>query len=85
MAAAALSVRGLATTLVVLKGALIRTGIGALIVGAGELVYWFTRLASGAGGFGEAMRLLERCRRRGLGTDQNGGQRGWVACHSHVL
>jgi hypothetical protein len=59
MAAAAFSVRGLATTLVVLKGALIRTGIGALIVGAGELVYWFTRLASGAGGFGEAMRLLK--------------------------
>jgi hypothetical protein len=59
MAAAALSVRGLATTLVVLKGALIRTGIGALIVGAGELVYWFTRLTSGAGGFGEAMRLLK--------------------------
>jgi hypothetical protein len=59
MAAAALSVRGLATMLVVLKGALIRTGIGALIVGAGELVYWFTRLASGAGGFGEAMGLLK--------------------------
>ncbi|WP_416914160.1 phage tail tape measure C-terminal domain-containing protein [Seohaeicola sp.] len=59
MAAAALSVRGLATTLVFLRGALIRTGIGALIVGAGELVYWFTRLASGAGGFGEAMRLLK--------------------------
>ena len=59
MAAAALSVRGLATTLVILKGALIRTGIGALIVGAGELVYWFTRLASGAGAFGEAMRLLK--------------------------
>ncbi|MDF1621796.1 phage tail tape measure C-terminal domain-containing protein [Pseudothioclava nitratireducens] len=59
MALAALSVRGLAITLVVLKGALIRTGIGALIVGAGELVYWFTRLASGAGGFGEAMGLLK--------------------------
>ncbi len=57
--AATLSVRGLATTLVVLRGALIRTGIGALIVGAGELVYWFTRLASGAGGFGEAMGLLK--------------------------
>ena len=59
MAAAALSVRGLATTLVVLKGALIRTGIGALIVGAGELVYWLSRLASGAGDFGEAMGLLK--------------------------
>ena len=59
MAAAALSVRGLATALAVLRGALIRTGIGALIVGAGELVYQFTRLVSGAGGFGEAMSLLK--------------------------
>ena len=59
MAAAALSVRGVATALVVLRGALIRTGIGALIVGAGELVYQFTHLAKGAGGFGEAMGLLK--------------------------
>jgi hypothetical protein len=58
MAAAALSVRGLATALVVMRGALIRTGIGALIVGAGELVHQFTRLVSGAGGFGNAMALL---------------------------
>ncbi|MBW6496180.1 MAG: hypothetical protein K0B16_16815, partial [Burkholderiaceae bacterium] len=58
LAMAALSVRGLATTLVVLRGALIRTGIGALIVGAGELVYQFTRLVAGAGGVGEAFRLL---------------------------
>jgi len=55
MAAAALSVRGLATALVVLRGALIRTGIGALIVGAGELVYQFTRLVSGAGAAATAM------------------------------
>lgn len=55
MAAAALSVRGLATALVVLRASLIRTGIGALIVGAGELVYQFSRLVSGAGGFGKAM------------------------------
>ncbi|SUZ32932.1 hypothetical protein ROE7235_02698 [Roseibaca ekhonensis] len=59
MAVAALSVRGLATALVLLRGALIRTGIGALIVGAGELIYQFTRLVSGAGGFGEAMSLLK--------------------------
>ena len=59
LAAAALSVRGLAMTLVVLRGALIRTGIGALIIGAGELVYQFTRLVSGAGGFGKAMGLLK--------------------------
>ncbi|MGX0879434.1 hypothetical protein ACSSV4_004143 [Roseovarius sp. MBR-154] len=58
LAAAALSVRGLATALVVLRGALIRTGIGALIVGAGELVFQFTRLVAGAGGVGEAFRLL---------------------------
>ena len=59
LAAAALSVRGLATGLVILRGALIRTGIGALIVGAGELVFQFTRLVSGAGGFGNAMGLLK--------------------------
>lgn len=59
LAAAALSVRGLATALVVLKGALIRTGIGALVVGAGELAWWFTRLVRGAGSFGEAMGLVK--------------------------
>lgn len=58
-AKAALSVKGLATGLVVLKGALVRTGIGALIVGAGELVYWFTKLVSNVGGFGDAMSLLK--------------------------
>ncbi|KPQ04625.1 MAG: Lambda phage tail tape-measure protein [Rhodobacteraceae bacterium HLUCCA12] len=56
--AAAISVRGLATALVVLRGALIRTGIGALIVGAGEVAYQFTRLISGAGGFGSALELM---------------------------
>ena len=47
-----------ATALVVLRGALIRTGIGALIVGAGELIFQFARLVTGAGGFGAALRLL---------------------------
>ncbi|MDP5308433.1 phage tail tape measure C-terminal domain-containing protein [Paracoccus spongiarum] len=56
LAAAAISVRGLATALVVLRGALIRTGIGALIVGGG--VYQFTKLVKGAGGFGNAMALM---------------------------
>ena len=59
LAAAALSVRGLATALVILRGALIRTGIGALIVGAGELVYQFTSLVSAVGSFGNAMGLLK--------------------------
>ena len=58
LAAAALSVRGLATALVFLRGALIRTGIGALLVGAGELVFQFGRLVQGAGGFGAALALL---------------------------
>lgn len=58
MVAASLSVRGLATVLVFLRGALIRTGIGALIVGAGELVYQFSQLVSRVGGVGEAFRLL---------------------------
>ena len=54
LAVAALSVRGLATALVFLRGALIRTGIGALIVGAGELVYQFSQLVTRVGGVGEA-------------------------------
>ncbi|MFN7177437.1 MAG: phage tail tape measure C-terminal domain-containing protein [Thermaurantiacus sp.] len=58
MAAAALSVRGVATALVFLRGALIRTGIGALIVGVGELVYQFSQLVARVGGVGEAFRLL---------------------------
>lgn len=58
MAAAALSVRGVATALVVLRGALIRTGIGALIVGAGELVYQFSQLVTKVGGVGQAFQLL---------------------------
>ena len=74
LAAAALSVRGLATALVILRGALIRTGIGALIVGAGELVYQFSKLVEGAGGFGAALGLLkdlasEVWERIGLGID----------------
>jgi len=59
LAAAALGVRGLATALVILRGALIRTGIGALIVGAGELVYQFSKLVEGAGGFGATLGLLK--------------------------
>lgn len=58
LAAAALSVKGLATGLVVLRGALIRTGIGALIVGAGELVYQFAQLVAKVGGVGTAFGLL---------------------------
>ena len=58
LATAALSVRGPAMALVVLRGALIRTGIGPLIVGAGELVYQFSHLVTRVGCVGEAFRLL---------------------------
>lgn len=40
--------------------ALVRLGLGAIIVAAGELVYQFTRLVEGAGGFGEALEILGR-------------------------
>jgi len=59
LASAVLGIRGMSLSLAVLRGALIRTGIGALIVGAGELLYWFGRLVKGAGGFGKAMSLLK--------------------------
>ncbi len=55
---ATFTVKGLATALVFLRGALIRTGIGALIVGAGELIYQFGRLVQSTGSFGAAMKLL---------------------------
>ena len=58
LAAATLSVRGLAMALVLLRGALIRTGIGALIVGAGELVFQFGRLVQSTGSIGAVLGLL---------------------------
>lgn len=67
MAAAALSVRGLATALgVSCAGALIRTGIGALIVGAGELVYQFSQLVARVGGRGRGVSPAGRSGPRSL-------------------
>lgn len=56
--AAQVATLSLAGALTLLRGAIIRTGIGALIVGAGELIYWFGQLVRGAGGFGNALSLL---------------------------
>jgi tape measure domain-containing protein len=69
----------LSGALTLLRGALIRTGIGALIVAAGELIYQFGQLARGAGGFGAAMGLLrdvavEIWDRIGLGAAVAGAQ-----------
>ena len=54
----ALGVSGFSLSLFALKVALIRTGIGALIVGAGELADQFSKLVEEAGGFGAALGLL---------------------------
>ncbi len=59
LTAAALGVGKLALSLKVLRAAIIRTGIGALIVGTGELIYWIGRLVKEAGGFGAALGLLK--------------------------
>lgn len=55
LVAAKVATISLSNALVFLRGALIRTGIGALIVGAGELAYWFTRGVQSLGGFGNAL------------------------------
>lgn len=59
MGLAAAATLKVASAAKILRGALLRTGIGVAIVAAGELVYWFSKLVSGAGGFGNAMGLLK--------------------------
>lgn len=44
--------------LTLLRGAIIRTGIGALVIGAGELIYQFSQLVERVGGVGNAFSLL---------------------------
>ena len=56
--AARIATFSLAAALTALRVALIRTGIGALIVAAGELIHQFTRLVEKVGGLGDAFRLL---------------------------
>lgn len=53
---AAAGVTGTLTgALVLLRRALFATGIGAVVVAAGELVHWFTELVKKTGSFGEAL------------------------------
>ncbi|WP_414897706.1 phage tail tape measure protein [Rhodovulum sp. YEN HP10] len=56
---AALAAAALNAKLLLTRAALMRTGIGALVVGAGELVLWFGRLVTAAGGFGGALDLMK--------------------------
>ncbi|GAD55494.1 hypothetical protein [Limimaricola cinnabarinus] len=53
-----ISTLGLVGSLKLLRGAIMRTGFGALVIVAGELVYQFSRLVSATGGFGNALSLL---------------------------
>ena len=57
-AAARLATVSLSGALILLRANLIRTGIGVLIIGAGELAYRISRLIEATGGFGEALSLL---------------------------
>jgi tape measure domain-containing protein len=58
MIAARVATFSLTGALAGLKAALISTGIGALIVGAGLLLGFFSRLVTASGGFGNALGLL---------------------------
>ena len=58
MIAARVATMTLAGALNFLRGAIIRTGIGALVVGAGYLIERFLTLQKGAGGFGNAVALM---------------------------
>jgi hypothetical protein len=59
MLAAATSVGGLSAALVFLRGALMRTGFGLIIVAVGELAYRFLQLMDAVGGFATALGLIK--------------------------
>ena len=56
--AATIATAGWVLSLVTLKGALLATGIGALVVGAGLLIGQFLKLVRATGGFGDALATL---------------------------
>lgn len=58
LAASAVATASLSGALLVLRGALLRSGLGLVLVAAGEMVYQFQRLVRASGGFGEAMTML---------------------------
>jgi tape measure domain-containing protein len=58
MTASVVATGTLTGALIVLRSALLTTGIGALVVLAGVLVGQFFKLIAAAGGFGEAMKLV---------------------------
>ena len=75
LGAAALGVSGFSWSLTVLKGALIRTGIGALIVGAGGTGLSVLQAGRGRGRVWRSPRFTVRSCQRSLGPD-----RAWRRC-----
>ena len=65
--AARIATMSLVGGLVALRTALIRTGIGALVVLAGELVFQFLRVMKAVGGFGNAITALWNVSKEVLG------------------
>ncbi|PTW39248.1 hypothetical protein [Rhodovulum kholense] len=59
LAAARIATLTLAGSLVTLRGALIRSGIGIAVIAAGELVFRLGRLVTATGGFGAALAALK--------------------------
>jgi hypothetical protein len=58
LVAAKLATLGFAGSLVAIRGALIRTGIGAMVVLLGELVFQFMKASEKVGGFGNLLSFL---------------------------
>jgi|TARA_A100001391_G_scaffold205427_1_gene206149 TP901 family phage tail tape measure protein len=72
IAAAAAATWGFVSALVATRAALIRTGLGALVVVLGELVYQLWEAIDRAGGFGSAMQAAGRTANRAIESIKNG-------------
>ena len=58
LVAARVATASLSGALVLLRGALIRTGIGAIVVGVGELVLWIDKARKATGSFGAGFKMI---------------------------
>lgn len=59
LGAATIATGGLSAAFLFLRGALLRTGFGVIIVLLGEAAYWFDRLMKATGGFAQATSMLK--------------------------
>jgi hypothetical protein len=65
---------GLVGSMKLLRGAIIRTGFGALVIASAEIGMWFGRLVKSAGSFGGALSLLGDIGREVWGRIGDGGR-----------